>query len=614
MVDILDDPVEFTHKVNYCGWPSTIPQINCSTLIHHLINTMLGFKSFYESYVLVREAAQDKINKLEKITGVKLDNLYTNLIKKKENEFDWNKIFSLDGGEAGRELQSQVQVATRKLWDSAPEPLQPVLKEFSKYTKTNNYHPVFTLLFASDFIKKYKNTTGAVPAIQPHVIGDLYTKAKELSTFGNLVKMYKELDKESTGGEGGALKNQWVKLESQKSNPDKYEENLAKLQSYSSCKTGWCVRGEGMAKHYLKDDDFHLYLDEDGDAVVSLRMVGDEVQELSGTADGSKQNITEDYFPVTIKYVNDNGYKLENGRDIAEFLDDQDPSYEFTDEEITEADETVDTINGEIDDSGFSVEYRIQDEDGFDGGEDQNALVSINFTRRFENPEHTHSESDVARLMNDIFDVYDVYPSVSRHYSGDTEVSFSTTDYGETSYASHGQGISDFVQGYHDAVLDSEKIAKFNIALNNMFSDGQEDGHNELMSLMEKFRTSSNEPEDGYNEDIIDRTEQRGGYLVYDAPFFGYHKLGIETSDTFQKLDLTKSILTHPDWEVKVLNDRQYRLRLKFPYEFDDFDFDSVRVDLSNLGLLTVKPLKSLNDELINGDKELYTKENIGSR
>ena len=50
------------------------------------------FNSFSDDYLILNEAAKDKINKIEKVIGEPLDNMTKVVINKKENEFNWNDL------------------------------------------------------------------------------------------------------------------------------------------------------------------------------------------------------------------------------------------------------------------------------------------------------------------------------------------------------------------------------------------------------------------------------------------------------------------------------------------------------------------------------------------
>lgn len=267
-----------------------------------------------EKYHIILEAAKDKINKLEKMVGGGLNNHMKNLITRNENLFDWNKVFNSE--DALSEFNNQIDTKIQQEVGKSNPSIKPFTEEARSYLDNNNYDKAFSYQFISDFNKKYKTTRTAVPEFKSYVVGDLISQLNNKENYGNLVKLYLEVEKSQLlSGEGDKetdTKNTWIVIPSEESDPENYEKNVERLMSFSSCKTGWCVRGSGYAKRYLEYSNFHLYLDGDGDAVVSLRIDSDgAIDEISGTEDGSSQLVSEYYQDVTIEYVNKNGYTLD---------------------------------------------------------------------------------------------------------------------------------------------------------------------------------------------------------------------------------------------------------------------------------------------------------------
>ena len=293
--------------------------INCSYSLDlynvGIIRGMIRFKEYYDQYLLLREGARDKINRIQKMSGGDIDNILKVLITKYEDTINWNEVFEDRDGDPIRNINSQLSEILDDIPDRIPSQLKDKVSKFVKYMKDNNYNLSFIYLFTKDFVKKFRNTRSAIPEIQTHVLGDLSAEVKGMSNFGNLIDIYRKLDKEIVGGSNGSVTEQWVVIPSKQNDPEGYEDNLAKLMSYSACKTGWCVRGSGMASLYLDYSDFHLYLDDEGDAVVSLRVVDDNVEEVSGTEGGDSQTVSDDYRDVVVEYVNVTGYSVGGGGD-----------------------------------------------------------------------------------------------------------------------------------------------------------------------------------------------------------------------------------------------------------------------------------------------------------
>jgi hypothetical protein len=357
--------------------------------------------------IFLLEAARDKISRIER-SGIKLSNHTKSLISKNEGRFDWNSIL---GAENPVEvLNQQIQGLTTDAYlASGSSGINKFIAKAWAYFRRNNYDPAFTLQFILDFSKKYKTTRDAIPEFKSFVAGDVYSSVSDKDVYGNLVKIYLDVEKsqlQQSDDSDGELKNKWIVIPSEEKDPENYEANVSKLMSFSSCKTGWCVRGSGMAKHYMGNrSDFHLYLDSDGDAVVSLRVIDDNVEEVSGTEDGVLQKVGEEYQAVTIKYINGNSYTMLSF-DPDEFLVDFKPqSLVGVLESHHNYDDILKYINGDsylefysepIDNTEFIKEYldedllskhymeanSIEDEDDFEN-EDLEEYLESEYDFRF---------------------------------------------------------------------------------------------------------------------------------------------------------------------------------------------------------------------------------------
>ena len=325
-----------------------------------------------EKFNVLEEGFKDKITKLEKDNIEELTNYEKVLIQKRENTFNWEEIFNSTDplhqfrvnvdGQLNSLLFDNTEIKSNKN-------LLTFLSDLRSYYESNNYENAFVLMFVNDFIKKYK-TNKAVPTFKTYVFGGIYTKFEKSTAMGNLVKEYLKLDKEDASKKsspsGEIIVNQWVVIPSRARDSENYEENLNRLQTYSQCKTGWCVRDKGMAERYLPESNFHLYIDGEGDAVVSLRINSEDyIEEISGTENGSNQHVSDEYKQHTIDYVNKNSYDIEDER-----------SYYFEPQTAIDLIEEYDNeslvgyINGDVDIDALDVDisdsyddYDVQHED-----------------------------------------------------------------------------------------------------------------------------------------------------------------------------------------------------------------------------------------------------------
>lgn len=100
---------------------------------------------------------------------------------------------------------------------------------------------------------------------QPFKVDKVYDKkTEEIHQRENLKQENFEPDKDNPG-------NGWLRIPSKINNPKEFEENVQKLMEYSN-PNGWCTGGEGLAKSYLGEGDFWLYLI-NGRAQVAVKLI-----------------------------------------------------------------------------------------------------------------------------------------------------------------------------------------------------------------------------------------------------------------------------------------------------------------------------------------------------
>lgn len=125
----------------------------------------------------------------------------------------------------------------------------------------------------------------------------------------NFAKMYQNnLRLEYTKGEGlehGEFESPalWVKIPSQKHDPENFEQNVKKLKSLSH--QSWCTRST-HAEEYLGRGDFYVYI-KDNEPKVGIRFDGDKIAEIQGERNNGQ--IPLSYFDEIKSFVASNGFK-----------------------------------------------------------------------------------------------------------------------------------------------------------------------------------------------------------------------------------------------------------------------------------------------------------------
>ncbi len=128
----------------------------------------------------------------------------------------------------------------------------------------------------------------------------------------NVLKKYKKiaskLDKEGIQSVSAGGGNEWIKIPSKIAEPENYDKNLKKLQSFSQG-TGWCVARQYHSNAYLSKGDFWLYLS-DGKAVVAIRLDGNKVMEIRGL--NNELTKLEPYWQEVTNFLQKTNFDYQN--------------------------------------------------------------------------------------------------------------------------------------------------------------------------------------------------------------------------------------------------------------------------------------------------------------
>lgn len=95
----------------------------------------------------------------------------------------------------------------------------------------------------------------------------------------------------------------WIKFAGKNCQPLSYLRNAEKL-SAMVVDTPWCTK-EQAASH-LADGDFYLFVDNDNNPHVGIKLIGDRIDEVRGIKNGNAQEIEEEYRDVVIEFLTKN--------------------------------------------------------------------------------------------------------------------------------------------------------------------------------------------------------------------------------------------------------------------------------------------------------------------
>lgn len=163
-----------------------------------------------------------------------------------------------------------------------------------------------------------EDTKAGPPPLNSEALAAIWEDINENNvTQMNVLKKYKKiaskLDREGIQSIGAEEGTEWIKIPSKVSEPENYDKNLKKLQSFSQG-TGWCIARQYHSNQHLSRGDFWLYLI-DGKAAVAIRLVGDKVMEIRGLNNDLKklepywQEVTNFLHKTNFDYKGNEQYK-----------------------------------------------------------------------------------------------------------------------------------------------------------------------------------------------------------------------------------------------------------------------------------------------------------------
>lgn len=129
-------------------------------------------------------------------------------------------------------------------------------------------------------------------------IEDMNTALEQTQQF-NFIKHYNENLRKVEMAKVGTNNNftGWIKIPSQKKDPENFKQNIEKLKALSH--PNWCT-SSSMAQPYLSNGDFHIYM-EDGKPKVGVRFDEDSIAEIQGEL--NNQKIPVQYFDIVKEHI-----------------------------------------------------------------------------------------------------------------------------------------------------------------------------------------------------------------------------------------------------------------------------------------------------------------------
>lgn len=145
----------------------------------------------------------------------------------------------------------------------------------------------------------------------PAVISKMFDAINETGGHQaiNLQKKYKkEITKEHSKEhvkEEGDTSAYWVNIKSQINDPKKYQENIKKLQDFST-QAVWSTSGDAKSRDHLSKGDFWIYI-ENGVPRVAIAMEGDHIAEIQGP----RNETPYQHWETVLNFISENNLPQE---------------------------------------------------------------------------------------------------------------------------------------------------------------------------------------------------------------------------------------------------------------------------------------------------------------
>lgn len=269
----------------------------------------------------VNRHIQSQAKKLfNKFLEIKRDKNNKKSIYSSENDINWDREVEILKTEI-ENGNDEAEQALAKFKENPKESKQAILDEINSgkrdifdqwiyYLENNEVYKdnyAFKYILVKSVLDQDGSTRNPPTPINAAIIANLFEKIKQKPTSPfNVEKAYKHFYSDYLESKNEIIKGkegQWMKIPSQKEDPENYENNIKDLMTMSY--TSWCVRQDRFARDYLSKGAFWLYFVEDKSgnkyAEIAIRLVGDNIQEIRGATDDQK--VPEHYDSTIVDFI-----------------------------------------------------------------------------------------------------------------------------------------------------------------------------------------------------------------------------------------------------------------------------------------------------------------------
>ena len=159
--------------------------------------------------------------------------------------------------------------------------------------------------------RKQHETIQEHMALNSIVIDYIFNNIKGCDSFSKLyfeslaqyAKIISQNDQVSFGNVKTYGKGKWIKFNGYHIDQEHYQENSQKLSSLVQ-NTPWCTKT--LAGEHLKQGNFYVFVDNNGQPHIAVKMNGNEIDEVRGIDNGFAQEIENEYREIVLSFLKNN--------------------------------------------------------------------------------------------------------------------------------------------------------------------------------------------------------------------------------------------------------------------------------------------------------------------
>lgn len=260
---------------------------------------------------------------------------------KRKVEMQIKKLILEGDEESAQLIQNNIEQNLKEMANMVSNNLQKEYQSICEILKTSEYDEAFKYLMLTETLNRtYKKekvedklltlidkrveheSISSHMTLNPLVLDMIYNNIdkydrfidlyfESLEDFNELVKKENSINLE---GINTFNKGKWLKFEGKKSDEKNFINNAQKLTALVK-DTVWCTKNQ--ATMHLEKGDYYVFVDNEGNPHIAIRMIGTEISEVRGIENGNAQEIEEEYREVVMEFLSKN-VKIKYGKEWLE--------------------------------------------------------------------------------------------------------------------------------------------------------------------------------------------------------------------------------------------------------------------------------------------------------